>query len=256
MILALDIGNTSILLGIFDGRKFTGEARFSSGIKRKQAEFKKDIEKVLNSAGIDSGRLEGIIISSVVPSLDPVFKELCSQWFKREPLFVNADVTRGMKISCDNPGEVGADRIAVSLAAKELYGAPLIVVDFGTAVTFDVVGEDGTYRGGVIAPGMEISLKALSEKTALLPSVEIKKPGSIVGRNTVHSMQSGIVYGFIGQVKEIISRIKKEIKGSPGVIATGSYAGVIAEDLAVIDRVHPNLILEGLRIIWEGNQNK
>lgn len=256
MLFALDIGNTNILLGIYDGKKLINDFRIPSDISKTAEGFKRDIEEALNSAKVNTARIRGVVVSSVVPSLNPVFEKLCSQWVNKKPLFVSSGVKTGMGIACENPEEVGADRIAVSVAAREFYGKPVIVVDFGTAVTFDVVDEKGDYPGGVIAPGIEISSKALSEKTALLPSVDVKKPDIVVGKNTVGSMQSGIFYGFLGQVKEIVTRIKNEIKGSPKVVATGGYAGMIAKELPLIDKVHPNLILEGLRIIWEKNQNK
>lgn len=255
MLFVIDIGNTNILLGIYDGEKPVSDLRIVTDTNKTAEGFKKDIKEALDSAKIDTSWIKGVVISSVVPSLNTVFEKLCNRWLNKKPLFVNSKVKTGMGINCENPEEVGADRIAVSVAARELYGKPVIVVDFGTAVTFDVVDENGDYAGGVIAPGIELSSKALSEKTALLPQVDVVKPDFVVGKNTVNSMQSGIVYGFLGQAREIVTRIKNEIKGSPKVIATGGYAGMIAGELPLIDREHPNLILEGLRLIWERNQN-
>ncbi len=255
MLFVIDIGNTNILLGIYDGEKPVSDLRIVTDTNKTAEGFKKDIKEALDSAKIDTSWIKGVVISSVVPSLNTVFEKLCNRWLNKKPLFVNSKVKTGMGINCENPEEVGADRIAVSVAARELYGKPVIVVDFGTAVTFDVVDENGDYAGGVIAPGIELSSKALSEKTALLPRVDVVKPDFVVGKNTVNSMQSGIVYGFLGQAREIVTRIKNEIKGSPKVIATGGYAGMIAGELPLIDREHPNLILEGLRLIWERNQN-
>jgi type III pantothenate kinase len=254
MLLALDIGNTKILLGIFNGRKLICSNKISSDIRGTSGQYSSEISRIIRQAKVNPRQIKGVIISSVVPALNPVFKNVFLHWLKLKPLFISARLKTIVNIKCSNPLEVGADRIAVAAGAWRNYNRKaLIVVDFGTAVTFDVVNKKGDYLGGVIAPGIEISSIALSEKTALLPLIKIKKPLRVVGRTTVGCIEAGVYYGFIGMVKEIIERIKRETGFKPVIIATGGYAGFIAKELSLIDRVHPALILEGMRLIWEEN---
>jgi len=253
MLLVVDIGNTSICFGVYTGKKLIGSWRISTITGKTSDEYGTEIMSFLDSGKIDRGKISGVAISCVVPSLLSVFEEVSETYFLVKPLVVNRASESGMTILYDNPKEVGTDRISTSIAAFELYGGPVIVVDFGTATTFDVINEKGEYMGGVIAPGVGISSQALFERAAQLPHVELSKPESIIGKNTRKSMQAGIVYGAIGQVKEVLSRIRREIGGNPKIVATGGYAGLIAPEVGMIDTINRDLVLEGLRIIWERN---
>jgi len=253
MLLVIDIGNTSISLGIYRGKKLMESWRISTSIEKSSEEYGAEILGSFDSGKIDKKNISGIAISCVVPPLLPVFEEISQRYFHIKPLVVGGEGELGMPILYDNPQEVGADRLSTSIAAFELYKGPLIVVDFGTATTFDVISEKGEYVGGVIAPGVGISSQALFEKAALLPHVEPAKPESVIGKNTRKSMQAGIVYGSIGQVREILSRIKREMGGNPKIVATGGYATLIAPEVEMIDTVNQELVLEGMRIIWERN---
>lgn len=253
MLFVIDIGNTSISFGIYRGKKLMESWRISTSIEKSPEEYGVEILDSFRSGKIDEKNVSGIAISCVVPSLLPVFEEISQKYFHIKPLLVGREGELGMPVLYDNPREVGADRLSTSIAAFELYKGPLIVVDFGTATTFDVISEKGEYVGGVIAPGVGISSQALSEKAAQLPHVELAKPESVIGKNTRKSMQAGIVYGSIGQVREILSRIEREMGGNPKIVATGGYATLIAPEVELIDTVNQELVLEGLRIIWERN---
>ncbi|MFQ5866824.1 MAG: type III pantothenate kinase [bacterium] len=251
MLLVIDIGNTSISFGVYTGEKLIESWRISTSAGKTPDEYGTEILNFFDFGKIDRKKISGSVMSCVVPPLLPVFEEVSERYFQIKPLVVGREGELGMPILYDNPKEVGADRLSVSIAAFELYKGPVIVVDFGTATTFDIVSEKGEYVGGVIAPGIGISSQALFEKGAQLPHVELAKPESVIGRNTRKSMQAGIVYGSIGQVREILSRIKREIGGNPKIVATGGYASLIAPGLDMIDTVNQDLVLEGLRIIWE-----
>jgi len=251
MLLVIDIGNTSISFGVYTGKKLIGSWRMSTSARKTSDEYGVGILDFFELEKIDRRKISGIAVSCVVPSLLPVFQEISDRYFHIKPLVVGRECELGIPVLYDNPKEVGADRLSASIAAFELYKGPVIVVDFGTATTFDIVSEKGEYVGGVIAPGIGISSQALFEKAAQLPDVELAKPESIIGKNTRKSMQAGIIYGSIGQVREILSRIKKEIGGNPKIVATGGYASLIAQEIEMIDTVNEDLVLEGLRIIWE-----
>jgi len=253
MLLVIDIGNTNTSFGVYAGKKLVNRWSISTNPGKTPDEYGSEILNFLDFAKIDRKKISGIAISCVVPSLLPVFEEISRRYFQIKPLVVGREGELGMEILYDNPKEVGADRISASIAAFELYKGPVIVVDFGTATTFDVVTEKGEYAGGAIAPGIGISSQALFEKAAQLPHVELAKPEKVIGTNTRKSMQAGMVYGSIGQVREILSRIREEVGGSPKVVATGGYASLIAREVNSIDRINQDLVLEGLRIIWERN---
>jgi type III pantothenate kinase len=253
MLFVIDIGNTSISFGVYAGKKLIESRRISTSIEKTPDEYGTEILEFFDFGKIDRKKISGIAISCVVPSLLPVFEEISRRHFRIEPLVVGREGELGMPILYDNPKEVGADRLSTSIAAFELYKGPLIVVDFGTATTFDIISERGEYVGGVIAPGVGISCQALFEKAAQLPLVEPAKPESVIGKDTRKSMQAGIVYGLIGQVREILSRIKREIGGNPKIVATGGYASLIVPEVEMIGTVNQELVLEGLRIIWERN---
>lgn len=253
MLLVIDIGNTSIYFGVYTDKKLIESWRISTSAGKTPDEYGTQILDFLALEKIDRKKISGIAISCVVPSLLPVFEEISQRYFHIKPLVVGQAGEIEMPILYDNPKEVGADRISTGIAAFELYKGAVIVVDFGTATTFDIISEKGEYIGGVIAPGIGISSQVLFEKGAQLPHVELAKPESVIGKNTRKSMQAGIVYGAIGQVREILSRIKTEIGGNPKIVATGGYASLIAPEIEMIDTVNQDLVLEGLRIIWERN---
>jgi type III pantothenate kinase len=213
-----------------------------------------DSKSLLGGAGIAFEQVTGSILASVVPPLTTVFQELIERYMGQQVLVVGPGIETGVEIRIDNPAETGADRVANTAAVHRLYGGPAIVLDIGTATTFDVVSEKGEYMGGAIAPGLGISAEALVRRTARLPKVELEPPPSPIGRSTVTAMQSGLVFGYVGLVRELITRLKTELGGKPKVIATGGMADMVAEWVKEIDIVNPRLTLEGLRIIYELNQ--
>ncbi len=253
MLLVIDIGNTSIFFGVYTGKKLIESRRISTSVGKTPDEYGAEVLDFFDFGKIDRKKISGIAISCVVPSLLPVFEEISQKYFHIKPFVVGREGEIGMPILYEDPKEVGADRLSTSIAAFELYKGQVIVVDFGTATTFDVISEKGEYIGGVIAPGIGISSQALFEKGAQLPHVELAKPERVIGRNTKKSMQAGIVYGSVGQVKEILSRIKREIGGNPKIVATGGYASLIAPEIEMIDTINQELVLEGLRMLWERN---
>lgn len=257
MLLAIDIGNTTVAIGLFEGKNLRRNWRFRTERDKTCDEYSLDILGALRFAGFEASAVTAVIVASVVPPLTPVFQSLSQDLFRTRALVVGPGLKTGMPILYENPLEVGADRIVASLAAFEKHGGPVIIVDFGTATTFDVVSDRGEYLGGAIAPGIQISAEALYLKTARLPRIEIKKPSRAVGKTTVASMQSGLYFGYIGLVGNIISEIGRELGGEPKakVVATGGFAAQIAPELPAIDALEPDLVLEGLRIIYERNRS-
>jgi len=256
MLLALDVGNTNIVVGVFDDEDLKTHFRVSTSLARTADEYGQQFVALLTYAGIRQGDIGDVIISTVVPPITDNLRIMGQKYFGSDALFVEPGIKIGMNIRYENPKEVGADRIVNAVAAISLYGAPVIVVDFGTATTFCAINEKSEYLGGAIAPGIGISIEALFRAAAKLQRVEVKKPESIIGRTTVEAMQSGIYYGFVGQVDHIVRRLKKELAGNPKVIATGGYAQLIAADSETIDEVQPLLTLEGLRLIYNRNRPK
>ena len=254
MLLTIDIGNTNIVLGLYDGRQLKDSWRAATDPRRTADEYAVLAYDFLTRRGYQVEQIKACVISSVVPALTPVFRELSQRYWEIEPLVVGVNIELGLRVLTDNPHEVGADRIVNSVAAKALYGAPAIVIDFGTATTFDVVSRDGDYLGGAIAPGVGIAAEALAARTARLHRIELKYPASVIGKNTDAAMRSGILYGYVGLVEGLTQRIQNELGGGARVIGTGGLAGVVAEHAKVIEVVDPNLTLEGLRMIWEMNQ--
>ena len=250
MLLAVDIGNTHTVFGLYEGEMLRGHWRFFSDHTRTMDECGLLLSQSLLSIRIRLEKIEGVVIASVVPPLTSVYSEMAHHYLKKKPVIVSADLQVGIQIGCTEPSRVGADRIANAVGAYEKYGGPTIVVDLGTATTFDVITEDGIYLGGVIAPGMETSAAQLFQQTAQLPRVELIKPKGVIGRNTEESLRSGIFYGTVGQIDEIVRQIKRELGGQIKVVATGGLASLVANDAETVELVEPFLTLEGLRLIF------
>lgn len=254
MILVIDIGNTDMVLGVYDGDKLITDWRLATDHHRSGDEFGILLLSLLEHEGVPHKDIDSVVISSVVPSLMFALETLCNRYFGIEPLVVGPGMKTGMNIKYDNPKEVGADRIVNAIAGYELYGGPLIIIDFGTATTFCAISEDGEYLGGCIAPGIKVSTDALFQRAAKLPRVELIKPPNVISKNTVNSIQAGIVYGYIGQVNYIVSKMKEEFgNGHVKVVATGGLAKLIAGESKMVDIIDPLLTLKGLRIIHERN---
>jgi type III pantothenate kinase len=256
MLLAIDIGNTSIVAGVFDGEKLKATWRFSTDVHKMEDEYAALFFDLLSMKGLSFTDIDHAIISSSVPPLVTIFEELCRRYFGVTTLVVGPGIKTGVRIALENPREVGADRIVNAAAAHRLYGGPLIVIDFGTATTLDAVSEEGDYLGGAIAPGIGISSDALFEHAAKLPRVELIRPQKAIGRNSVSAMQSGIIFGYVGLIEGIVARMQRELGGKARVIATGGLADVIASETEVVDAVDPDLTLVGLRLIHELNMGR
>jgi len=256
MLLTVDIGNTNVNIGVFDGSKLKGTWKVATGVHRMPDEYASLLLNLFERHGVDASQVTDAILCSVVPTLVGVFEEVCRRYLKVLPLVVESGVKTGVRICLDNPREVGADRVVNAVAAHQLYGGSVIVIDLGTATTFDAVSEDGDYLGGAIAPGIAIATEALFTRTAALPRVELTHPKRAVGRNTVAAMQSGIVFGYAGLIEGIVGRIQQEMGGKAKVVATGGYAELLARETPVIEVVNPDLTLIGLRLIYEMNKVK
>ncbi|MFQ5900730.1 MAG: type III pantothenate kinase [Thermodesulfobacteriota bacterium] len=255
MLLVIDIGNTNIVIGIFDGKRLLKNWRIKTDKTGDNDKYRKIFIDLFQCSNINHNTISGAIISCVVPPVQQVFCEALKGCLGIKPLIVDPMTKIGVPILYKNPEEVGADRIVNAVAGFEKYKDALIIVDFGTATTFDYISPKGEYVGGAIAPGIMLSLDTLSSNASMLPSVKFLKPDKVIGRDTVSSMQSGIFYGYISLVDGMIERIKKEVEGKPMVIATGGLASVISSKSRGIDKVEENLTLEGLRIIYERNRD-
>lgn len=252
-LLVIDVGNSNIVLGIYHDDELMASWRMATAGDRTADEYGV-LARELVGETIGDG-LEGAIIASVVPPLNSSMRELVEKYFGVQPMFVEPGVKTGLSIQMDNPVEVGADRIVNAVAAFHDYGGPSIVVDFGTATTFDVISARGEYRGGIIAPGITISAEALFARTARLPRVDVRRPEHLVGTNTVEAIQSGLYYGYLGLVDGILARLKREISGIRRVVATGGLAALLAEDSEHIDQYDPQLTLKGLKLIYDRNRS-
>ena len=250
MLLAVDVGNTNIVMGIYDREKLVTSWRCSTAFDRTSDESGLLFMQFFNHNNIDKNLIEDVIISSVVPPVMYAFELAILKYLNKRPIIVDYKTDTGINICIDNPKELGADRIVNAVAAIDKYGGPLIVIDFGTATTFCSIDADKNYLGGVICPGIKISMDALHTKAAKLPRVEIAEPEHVIGKNTIESMQSGAIYGFAGQVDYIVNKMREELDYEPKVIATGGFARMIARESKTINEVNSRLTLEGLRIIY------
>jgi type III pantothenate kinase len=254
MLLAIDVGNTTINLGVFDGDTLILTWRLTTGIDRSTDEYGSLLFTLLQREGLSGSRIRGAALCSVVPPLALVFRGVCQDYLGVSPLVVEPGIKTGVRICMDNPREVGPDRIVNAVAAHHLYGKPVIVIDFGTATTFDVVSKEGDYLGGAIAPGIGIASEALFTRTAMLPRIELSHPKQAIGRNTVSAMQSGIIFGYSGLVENIIKRVRMELGCKARVVATGGYVHLVAGDVESIEVINADLSLVGLRLIYEMNK--
>ena len=249
MLLAIDAGNTNVVMGLYDGERLVADWRITTPATWTGDEVAITLNDLFELRGLTVGLVRGVVIGSVVPNLTPALEEASVEHLKVRPVIVGPGVKTGIRIAIENPKEVGADRIANTLAAFRKYGGPAIVIDLGTAVTYDAISAAGEYLGGAIAPGVGISLDALLAHTAKLVRVELLAPDTVIGRSTMAAIQSGLLWGFVGQIEGMVKRMTDELGGTAHVIATGGQAGMVAGLTQVIDDVDPQLTLEGLRLI-------
>ena len=258
MLLAIDVGNTNIVLGVFERGTLIQSWRLATLRERTSDEIGIWVSQVFAHRALDAGRIDGIVMSSVVPPVTGTIMTMAQRYFGLTPLNVDSSVDTGLPLLYKHPAEIGADRIVNAVAAYQTYGrdrhVPLIVVDFGTATTFDAVSAKGDYLGGVICPGVQISADALFQRAARLPRVDVRKPCEVIGRSTVGAMESGLYYGYVGLVDGLVRRMKRELGEHAVCVATGGLADVISPDVELIEHVDPDLTLQGLRMIWERNR--
>lgn len=253
MFLAIDIGNTNITLGLYQGEVLGPRWRLATGQGKMPDEFGILMTALIRHAGFSADDVDAIAIASVVPPLTGLLVEACTRYFKREPLVIEGTSRTGVRILYDDPAQVGADRVVDAAAAYRIYGGPACIIDFGTATTFDAISKKGDYLGGAIAPGIGIAAEALFQHAAKLPKVDLHRPPSPIGRNTVHSLQSGLLFGYVGLVEGMVARFCAELGPATRVIATGGLAEIMARETDVISIIAPWLTLEGLRLIWALN---
>jgi type III pantothenate kinase len=254
LLLAIDIGNTSIAIGVYEGEQLLRTARIATDRENLPDEYAMLLLGLLRARDVDPARIAGAAISTTVPPLEATFTQVCREYFDVDPLVVGTGTRTGVRVRYDNPREVGADRILHAVAALAHYEPPLVIVDLGTALVFDAISADGDYLGGAIAPGIGIASEALFSRAAMLHRVALARPDSVIGRNTVHSMQAGMFYGYAELINGMVRRFKAEIGEQSTVIATGGYAPLLAEELSCVDHLEADLNLEGLRLVYELNQ--
>lgn len=257
MLLTIDVGNTNITMGVYRGDELEGTFRMTTHQKRTSDEYGVTICSILEHRGIAPAEIRDVIVSSVVPEVMHSFVSGIIKYLHVKPLIVSVGVKTGIRIVTENPKEIGADRVVDAVAGYELYGGPVIVIDYGTATTYDLIGPNGTFEARVTAPGIETAARSLSDRTAMLPTIEIKKPASILAKETISSMQAGIVYGVIGETEYIIRKIRKESGYEDAlVVATGGLGKIIARETDSINIYNPDLTLEGLRLIYYKNRKR
>jgi type III pantothenate kinase len=258
-LLAIDVGNTNIVLGVYAGEQLQHSWRLATQRERTSDELGIWITQLFAHRQIDTSQVGAVVVASVVPPLTRMTAEMVERYFKLKPLIVDGETKTGMPILYENPSEVGADRIVNGIGAYERYGRkearPVIVVDFGTATTFDAITARGEYLGGVICPGIQISADALFQRAARLPRIDVRKPRQVIGRTTVGSMESGLFYGYVGMVEALVQRIRAELGPTAVCVSTGGLADVISPETSAIQEVDPELTLRGLRIVWERNRS-
>ena len=254
MLMTIDIGNTNISIGVYQGDELGPRWRVSTDHNRMPDEYGLQFDGLLAHENLSPADISGICLASVVPPLNGIFLQACREYLNQDPLVVDAGIKTGVRILYETPRSVGADRIVDAVAVQTLYGGPACVVDFGTGTTFDAISREGDYLGGAIAPGIGIAAEALFRRAAKLPRVELTTPPSVIGQNTPHSMQSGLIYGYVGLVEGMVTRFRAELGPEMKVIATGGLTEIIARETKMIDIVAPWLTLDGLRIIWDMNQ--
>ncbi len=256
MLLCIDVGNTHTQFGVYEKGKLKRDYRVASKVVRTEDEIGIVVLSLLQHHGIKPRNIDGVGISSVVPNLTGILERMSRKYFNCDPLIVSSELELGIEIDYDEPKGVGSDRICVAVAGYGKFGGPLIILDFGTATTFDVVSKDGVYLGGAIAPGIETAAADLQRRAAKLPRIELSFPKEVIGKTTVASMQSGIMFGAVEATEGIVRRIKQSLGTESKVIATGGYARIISEKTRVIDHIEPTLVLEGVRLIYEKNKKK
>ncbi len=254
MLLTIDVGNTNLTLGLYEGDKLGPHWRLATDHARMPDEYGLQFLGLLEHAGYGREALTGIVLASVVPPLTGRVAQACREYLKQEPLLVDVGVKTGIRIRYEDPRQVGADRVADAVAVHHLYGGPACVIDFGTATTFNAVTKNGEYLGGAITAGVNLAAEALYTHAAKLPHIELQRPPSVIGRNTPHAMQSGLLFGYVCMVEGMVERFRRELGAEMKVIATGGLAEVIARETEAIDVIAPWLTLDGLRIIWKLNQ--
>jgi type III pantothenate kinase len=250
----VDIGNTNVVMGLYEGETLAAHWRIATAHRRMADEYAMLILDLFERTAQQPTLVAGVAIASVVPPLTGIFEKISSRYFDQTPMVVGPHVRTGVHVRYDNPQEVGADRIVNAVSTYRRYGGPACVVDFGTATTFDAISIEGDYLGGAIAPGIGIAADALFQRTAKLPRIDLVRPPTVIGKNTVHSMQSGMLFGYVGLVEGLVARFRSELGPDMRVIATGGLASLIAAETDVIHTVDPWLTLEGLRLIWEMEQ--
>jgi type III pantothenate kinase len=254
MLLTIDIGNTNLTLGLYEGAQLGAHWRLATDHKRMPDEYGLQFLGLLQNAEKSLKDLSGVVLASVVPPLTGRVIQACREYLKQEPLVVDTGIKTGIKIRYEDPKAVGADRVCDAVAVMKMYGGPACVVDFGTATTFNAITKDGEYLGGAITAGINLAAEALYTRAAKLPRIDLQTPPSVIGRNTVHAMQSGLLFGYVCMVEGMVARFKKELGDDMKVVATGGLAEVVAKETKVVNIIAPWLTLDGLRLIWEMNQ--
>lgn len=255
MLLTIDVGNTNLTLGLYRGEKLGPHWRLATDHARMPDEYGLQFLGLLQHAGYSPGDLEGVCLASVVPPLTGRILQACREYLHQEPLLVEAGIRTGIRIRYEDPRQVGADRVADAVAVYHLYGGPACIIDFGTATTFNALTREGDYLGGAITAGIGLAAEALFQRAAKLPRIDLQRPPSVIGRNTIHAMQSGLLFGYVAMTEGMVERFRKELGKDMKVIATGGWAELIAKETKVIDILAPWLTLDGLRILWQLNRS-